>query len=132
MIGKDERAADGITHHLHASRRHLTAACARRSAESCEEPVHEAPESARDDDGEHDEDDEAEQHHAPGFLPTPACADVRLSSARLAAWPSGLSGASAITCFHASPAPSRSCLPNAFTMPTFSNVLTCFGSSVSD
>ena len=37
-----------------------------------------------------------------------------------------------ITCCHASDAPCRSCLPNAFTMPTFSSVLACFGSILSE
>ena len=68
----------------------------------------------------------------PASWPTPACADVRLSSARLAAWPSGPSGAIAITCCHAASAPSRSCLPNALTMPTLSSVLACLGSSFND
>ena len=37
-----------------------------------------------------------------------------------------------ITCCQAFAAPSRSCLPNARTMPTFSSVLVCFGSIASE
>jgi len=50
----------------------------------------------------------------------------------IAAWPSGLSGARRITSCHALAAPSRSCLPNALTMPTLSSVLPCLGSSDSE
>ena len=39
---------------------------------------------------------------------------------------------SSITCCHALAAPSRSCLPNARTMPTFSSVFECFGSIASE
>ena len=46
-------------------------------------------------------------------VPTPGCADCRLSSARLAACPPGCPAPAAITCCHASSRPSRSCLPNA-------------------
>ena len=44
----------------------------------------------------------------------------------------GLSGAIAMTCCQACIAPSRSCLPNAFTMPMLSSVFACFGSSFSE
>ena len=56
----------------------------------------------------------------------------RPSSACFAARASGLSGATSSTCCHAFAAPSRSCLPNARTMPTFSSVFECFGSIASE
>src|SRR5882724_3698492 len=132
VIGQDERAADRIAHHLDAPRRHPAAAAPGPAAHALDDAINEAPEGARDDDAEDDEERKAQHHQAPGFLVTPACADVRLSIARFAACPSGPSGASATTWRHADSAPSRSCLPNAFTMPTLSSVLACLGSSLSD
>ena len=64
--------------------------------------------------------------------PVAGCAERSVSSARLAACPSGLSGASSTTCCHAFVAPSRSCLPNALTMPTFNSVFVCLGSMLSE
>src|SRR5512143_4312697 len=81
--------------------------------------VDDAPEDARDDD-EEDEQEEDTDHQSPGW-PTAGCADFRLSSARFAACPSGLSGESLMTSSHAFDAPSGSCLPNSRTMPTFNS-----------
>src|SRR4029079_12103920 len=132
VIGQHEGAADRIAHHRYAACRHLASAAPRGAAYPGGDAVNETPEGARDENAEHDEQRQPHQHQTPGFLPTPAWADVRLSSARFAAWPSGASGAIAITCFHAASAPSRSCLPNALTMPTFNSVFACFGSSFRD
>ena len=54
------------------------------------------------------------------------------SSARRAACPSGLLGASVTTFCHSAAAPFRSCLPNASTMPLLSSVFVCVGLIASD
>src|SRR5262249_26618684 len=124
----DERAAHRIAHHLDTARR-VHARARRLAARRFDDVVDDAPERARDDD-EQDDEKENPDHYGPGF--EFGCADCRLSSARLPACPSGLSGASLIPCCHACDAPSRSCLPNARTIPTFSSVLACLGSSFNE
>ena len=66
--------------------------------------------------------------------PRPACRARRAgrSSPFFATAASGLSGATSRTRCHAFSAPSRSCLANARTMPTFSSVFECFGSIARD
>src|SRR4029077_6909116 len=95
------------------------------------ESLDQFPHRSRDEHCEEDFKDKAEHDYAPGFC-SPPWADRRVSSARLAAWPSGLFGSMASTCSQALVAPARSCLPNARTMPTFSRVLGCLGSIASD
>jgi hypothetical protein len=56
MIGQHEGAADRIANHLHAAGRHLTAR--RTAGNPLDDSVNEAPEPARYDDGEDDEEDE--------------------------------------------------------------------------
>src|SRR3954467_11201355 len=132
-VREHERAADRIADHRDAAIRNpARGRCARcRLNDAVEHP----PECPRDDDREDDEEEQA-YHYAPGFRSpagaTDGCADCTLSSARFAAWPSGLSGASFNTSCHAFTAPSRSCFPNALTMPTLSSVFACFGSSFSE
>src|SRR5204863_8659330 len=96
-------------------------------------PVDDTPECARDEENEEQEENQP-RHQLLGFwaLPVPGCAERMLSSARFAAWPSGLSGASWMSCCHACAAPSRSCLPKAFTIPTVRSVFVCLGSICSE
>src|SRR5262249_53189995 len=129
-IRHDEHPAHRVAHHPDAGIRNALARRRRLSAGGLDDVVDETPEDPRDDDEQDDEEQEA-NHHCPGCL-IAGCADDRLSRARFAAWPSGLSGASLMTSCHAFDAPSRSCLPNALTMPTFRSVLACFGSILSD
>src|SRR5262249_21382818 len=131
VFGEHEGPAHRIARHRHAALRHVTAAAPVGLGNPVDDAIDEAPEGARDDDDEDDEQRDAE-HHVPGFLPAAGCADCRLSSARFAACPSGALGAMAITCCHAWIAPSRSCLPNAFTIPRLSSVFACFGSMLSE
>ena len=136
-LGEDEGAADRIAHHLHAARGRCRAPARRRAGHPFDDAVDEPPDRAGHEHDEQDRAGSAREHHAPGFCA--AAAGVarmrRLETCRARAWrpgPSGLSGASWMTCCHACGAPSRSCLPNALTMPTFSSVLACFGSILSE
>src|SRR5579864_8277103 len=130
VVRHDECPADRIARHLHAARDRASAACGRplqALANAVEQPS-DRPKRQGQQDREQNEPD----HQLLGFCPSDRCADCRLSSARFAACPSGLSGAILSTCFQASVAPSRSCFPNAFTIPTLSSVLVWFESSFSD
>ena len=101
-----------------------------------DDAVDQPPERARDEDRE-DERTATSQHHAPGFWRRArrcaGCADLQrveralgglaFRAVRAEIW---------ITCCHAFVAPSRSCLPNALTMPMFSSVFACLGSILSE
>src|SRR5262249_8981172 len=132
-IGDDERAAHGIADHRHAALRHWAAAAAARR--TLDDAGEQPPESAADEEGQGGRERQTEQHTDPGLRAPPpdaGWADCTLSSARFAACASGLPGATSITFCHAWIAPSRSCLPNARTMPRFNSVLACFGSISSE
>src|SRR5436190_16814107 len=91
-IGKHVRAADRIALHLSAA---LRRGGSRPAREPLDDAVHDPPERTGHEEDENEDENEP-QHYAPGFAAPPiaGCAARRLSSARFAAWPSGLSGAS--------------------------------------
>src|SRR6185312_6604983 len=135
-FGNDVRAAHRILDHLNTLRRRRRSLAAPRVARVARhaghDPLQQPPDRANRDDGEDDVEDEAQHGYGAFGPPTAACADFNVSSARLAACPSGPFGSIAITCSHALVAPARSCLPNARTMPRLSSVLVCFGLILSD
>ena len=134
-VGHDERAADRIAHHLDAALRHAARRRAAVPRTPSMMPSTQPPERARDEQDEtrRAEDSRSIRHPASGRaagrgMRRPQAVERALG--RLAFGTVGRELRS--TCCHACCAPSRSCLPNACTMPTFSSVLACFGSSFSE